>query len=147
MPYSGKLISISLFLIFISTISQSQCLIPSPDADTLMPVVNRMNNIYTYGALERTIISQSVSIGNTIYIGGGFRNIGPNTGTGVVLSDDGTQLLTSKKWRINGPVYTSVPMAAADISSAVIFQKLETAQEKILLILIVMAHPQTGTRR
>lgn len=74
-----------------------------------MPVVNRMNNIYTYGALDRTIISQSVSIGNTVYIGGGFRNIGPNTGTGVILSDDGTQLLTYKKWRINGPVYTSVP--------------------------------------
>jgi hypothetical protein len=109
MPYSGKLISFCVLFVFIETLSHSQCLIPSPDGDTLMPVVNRMNNIYTYGALDRTIISQSVSIGNTIYIGGGFRNIGPNTGTGVVLNDDGTQLLTYKKWRINGPVYTSVP--------------------------------------
>src|SRR3989337_746112 len=104
-----KFILLSLFSLFLKHISFSQCLVPSAEGDTLLPVVSRMLNLAAGYAPERNSISRIVNIGNTAYIAGSFQNIGPNTATGVVLNDEGSQLLTYKKWRINGPVYTSVP--------------------------------------
>ena len=104
-----------LFFLFLSNISLSQCVLPAEDADTITPVINRMSTPNPFGGTyalsdidKRRMVGVSAVVGNTMYIGGNFTYLGPNTGTGVVMSTDGSQLFSPKKWRVNGPVFASV---------------------------------------
>lgn len=109
MSLSRKFFVLLLSSLCIKHISFSQCLIPSPEGDTLMPVTNRMIDLAPGYAPTRSGISRITSKANMAYIAGSFQNIGPNTGSGVVLNDNAAQIFTPKKWRINGPVYASAP--------------------------------------
>lgn len=104
-----------LFAGFFNFLS-AQCLLPSPDADTLMPVINRMSSVDVWGTTfhlsddkdSKSGISATAISNTTAYIGGNFNYLGPNTGTGVIMDKTGSQVYTAKKWRINGPVLASV---------------------------------------
>jgi len=96
--------------------TKSQCLIPADTGDTLFPVINRMYTFGPFGASpnydRRQYINKSAISGNTMYVGGSFQYIGPNTGTGIIMNQSGDQIITPKKWRINGPVFTSLSDSA-----------------------------------
>lgn len=107
-----------IFLLFLisSVKGYSQCYTPSDNGDTLLPVINRVHSFGVFGNSpdndRRQYIYKSGIIGNTLYAGGSFQYIGPNTGSGVILDQNGSQLITARKWRVNGPVYSSVPDGA-----------------------------------
>jgi len=92
---------------------QSQCLTPSDIGDTLLPVIDRTYFPNPYGINyeneTRRYVYRSALKGSTLYIGGNFSSVGPNTGAGVVMDITATQVSTPKKWRVNGPVFASVP--------------------------------------
>ncbi|MDP4264298.1 MAG: hypothetical protein Q8941_17340, partial [Bacteroidota bacterium] len=108
--------------------ASSQCLTPSDNGDTLTPVINRMYTYGPYGASPnfnfRQYVYRSAIYGNTMYIGGGFLNIGPNTGTGVIMDQNATQIISPKKWRINGPVFTSLADGAGGYYIGGIFNRV-----------------------
>ncbi len=88
--------------------STAQCLLPQGKGDTITPVTN---NYFYDSSVNRgkSIVYTVARTGNQYYVSGNFTNIGPNMGSGVVVDSGSKAVLSSKAWKFNGFVRTSIP--------------------------------------
>jgi len=102
------LIIFSLLKFFIAN---SQCLIPNGVADSLTPVTGNFyfDSLSAWGPGSPAQVFNIARAANTYYLYGNFTNIGPSHGSGVIVDSASKTLISSRSWKINGFVFSSVP--------------------------------------
>jgi hypothetical protein len=103
----------ALFVIALSHAAHAQCLLPSANGDSLMPVTNQYNTLYSPDAhiaynTGASIFSMAEDKGK-YYLLGDFRYMTYNQGPALVIDTPSNTVRTTPHWRINGTVLTALP--------------------------------------
>ena len=100
-------------LVFTGHFANGQCLLPSSQADTLFPVTNVHNTLYSpsggFAYSTGANVFNVASSGGKYYLLGNFKNLSTNQGPGLIIDTATNTIITPQKWQIDGNVTIAIP--------------------------------------
>ena len=136
-------------LVFNGVVS-AQCLIPGNRGDSSFPVTNSRFNYYDTSDYELPLLSETAVFGmtkknNTLFLFGAFTNLSPNYGRGVIIDSISKNILTQKKWAIDGEVKAAVSDGQGGFYIAGNFKKIGDSTRRFIARIDAVGKPTAWT--